>query len=95
MGKEERGGLGPLCLKVSNVFFSVPPLVVFARREEKVWEDGFVQSSRKRLAIAVIASPRTEYLCTEQLLCNHLQHTGESRYTFTESKFIHAVSKVN
>lgn len=76
MGKEEGGGLGPLCLKVSNVFFSMPPLV-FERHGGKFREDGFVQSIQKRLAVTIIASPRTECLCAEQLLCDHLQLTGE------------------
>lgn len=76
MHKEEGEGLGFLRLKVSNVFFSMPPLVCFECHGEKFWEDRFVQSIQKRLAVTITATPRTEYLFAEQLLCNHLQHKG-------------------
>lgn len=89
------GGLGPLWLKVSDVFFGVPPLVFIEGCGEKLWEDGFVQSSQKSQAVTMVVSPRTGSPRTEQLLCEHLWHTGQQSHTFTDSAFIRAVSRVN
>lgn len=71
-----------------------PPRVLFEHHGEKFWEDGLTRSVWTRLAVTISAPPESEYSAPSSAL-PRLQHTGECRDTFRESRFTDMLCKAN